>query len=475
MTAANEHRRGCDGPRIRSRWAAAMLLLGTALVLAPAPAGAVCVGDCGGDGRVSIADLQACVNQANQLGGIACPNADQDGDGVDAMDVDNCILSFLDATNCPMVFIPAATNTAAATPTSPPGTSTPVSTSTAVHTNTPPVTSTVAATNTTIPTATATRTPTVTVTVPPTATVAPTCPLQAGRYTITQLAGGTLQVASIGGPTAQEPNLMGFPFPPGGAVVQDVGPGDANCVHPAIVPATGGFSAPVFCIPGLNFTVQVAQTACGIGQIDSNGGSDYTVTERGDTSDSSPTCNLPAVGCPPGPPSTMLANRDSSLRVDITVGNGAADTCAGGGTGNAILAIPVRTTTWLSANFSCPDSDGTFNQGTDTPVLIVPQILDFTTDVSTASWTDIDGDGCSIAGAGPAAGLTRTGACINTGAMTVTTAATGTIGSNGSPLFDLTFATLLPNSLSGPAAPMGAVCASPPLINFSGLASRCIQ
>ena len=171
----------------------------------------------------------------------------------------------------------------------------------------------------------------------------------------------------------------------------------------------------------------------------------------------------------------MLANRDSSLRVDITVGNGAADTCPGGGTGNAIVAIPVRTTTWLAANFTCPDSDGVFNQPGDTPILVVPQILDFTTDVSTASWTDLDGDGCSIAGAGPSSGLTRTGSCINTGAMTVTTAATGTIGSAGSPLFDLTFATLLPNALSGPTAPMGATCTTPPTINFTGVATRCIQ
>jgi hypothetical protein len=456
MIAVREQRRGCDGLRIRTRWAAAMFLLGTTLVFAHAPAGAVCVGDCGGDGRVSIADLQACVNQANQLGGIACPNADQNGDGVDTMDVDNCILSFLNADDCPMVFTPAATNTAAATATSPPTTNTPVST------NTPPATPTASATNTATAVSTSTASHTVTLTPLPTATAAPTCPLTAGRYTITQVSGGQLQVASIDGGTPG-----GFPFPTGGIVVQDVGPGDADCVHQTVVPATGGFSAPIFCIPGLNFSVQVTQSGCGVGQIDSNGGSDYTVTEVGDTSDSSVTCSLPHAG-----PCTNGA--DASVRVDITVGDASADICGGPGTANSIVVIPVMTQTWLAQDFTCPDVDGVFDPGTDTDILLINQNLDFTTDTSTSSWSDIDGDGCSIAGAGPAAGFSRTGACLDIGGGTVTTAATGTIGSDGSPLFDLTFATLLPNTVSGPAASGGATCPSPPTVNFAGPATRCI-
>jgi hypothetical protein len=42
------------------------------------------------------------------------------------------------------------------------------------------------------------------------------------------------------------------------------------------------------------------------------------------------------------------------------------------------------------------------------------------------------------------------------------------------PLFDLTFATRLPNSISGPMALVGASCPSPPVINFAGSATRCI-
>jgi hypothetical protein len=294
----------------------------------------------------------------------------------------------------------------------------------------------------------------------------PTCPVAQGRYTLTQVAGGQLQVASIDGGTPG-----GFPFPAGGTVVQDVtGASLPNCVHDTVVPASGGFSAPIFCIPGLNFTVQVTQDGCGVGRIDSNGGSDFTITEVGDTSDSSVTCNLPHMGCPPGPPTN---GADASVRVDITVGNGMADACGGGGTANAITIIPVETQTWLADDFSCPDGDGVFD-GADTDILLIKQNLDFTTDVSSSSWSDIDGDGCTIAGAGPVPGFSRTGVCIDLGLNTVTTVATGTIGSDGSPLFDLTFATRLPNTLSAPAAFGGATCVTPPVVNFSGAATRCI-
>ena len=257
--------------------------------------------------------------------------------------------------------------------------------------------------------------------------------------------------------------------------MQDVSaPSLPDCVHSTVVPAAGGFSVPVFCIPGLNFTVQVVQNGCGVGRIDSNGGSDFTIAEVGDTSDNSATCNLPAVGCPPGPPSNMQADRDSSVRVDITVGDGSADTCAGGASiANSVVVIPVITTTWLADDLTCPDVDGVFD-GSDTLVLVINQNLDFTTDVSTSSWADIDGDGCSIAGAGPAAGLTRTGACLDVITGAVTLVGSGTIGSDGAPLFDLTFAARLPNTLVGPAPFTGETCGSPPGVDFDGTATRCI-
>ena len=60
-------------------------------------------------------------------------------------------------------------------------------------------------------------------------------------------------------------------------------------------------------------------------------------------------------------------------------------------------------------------------------------------------------------------------------ARTVSTAATGTIGSLGIPLYDLAFSTFLPNTFTGPEAPMGATCANPPLIDFTGEVDRCIS
>jgi hypothetical protein len=325
------------------------------------------------------------------------------------------------------------------------------------------------------------------------------CPLGPGLYTVTSVSGGTLTVSTF----------QPFPFPNGGTVKEEVS--DANmpdCIHSVVVPFPGGFQSPVFCVPALGFTVEVKQTSCGIGQLDSNGGSDYTVTEIGDTSDTSDICNIPQVGaCGP-------QSEDSSVRVDVTVGDGTPDTCtrcstsgkpcqtaedcgAGGGscdnhgTANGIIAIPVVTTTWIehSSGDLCgtidpstgqPNgADGTFDPGPD-PVhddfLVVrfPQILDFTTDTNTTKWQDLDGDGCVIAGRGPAAGLTNTGACLDLDAKTISTAASGPIGSSGSPTFDLTYTTRLVNSFSGPEAPSGATCDNPPAINFNGLAHQCI-
>jgi hypothetical protein len=286
---------------------------------------------------------------------------------------------------------------------------------------------------------------------------------------LTQVSGGTLRVDG----------LPAFPFPAGGQIVQDVSAGNADCVHQTVVPFPGGFSAPVFCIPSLGFTTKVQQTGCGVGRIDSDGGSDYTIVERGDTS--SPTiCALPHNNCSNG--------ADSNVQLNVTVGNGTADTCSSG-TANATVSVPVFTTTWLTFS-GCPDPDGTYNPGTDTLIVSFPQTLDFTTDSTDADWTDLDPDGCCIAGAGPGSntnpcnpggtgGFSATGTCIDlTGVgvagADVTTVASGTVGSSGSPLFDLTFLTQLPNEVTGPAALQGATCSSPPTIDFAGTAIRCI-
>jgi hypothetical protein len=315
-------------------------------------------------------------------------------------------------------------------------------------------------------------TPTNTNTATPTATSTPvpTCPLAAGEYTLTQVAGGILTVDG----------LPSFPFPAGGTIKQDVAAAVAPaCVHNTVVPFPGGFSAPVFCIPALGFTTSLQQTGCGIGRIDSNGGSDFTVDEVGDTSAPSPPCGLPA-SCGFG--------ANSNIRVDVTVGDGGADVC-GSGTANAIVSVPVFTTTWQRP-LMCPDPDGMYNPGPDILIVSFPQTLDFTTDNTAADFQDIDPDGCCIAGAGPASntnpctpggpgGPTGTGTCINLAGIGLagvdtTTVASGAIGSAGSPLYDLSFLSILPNEATATGPFAGAVCGSPPPINFAGTATRCI-
>src|SRR6185369_13257747 len=186
----------------------------------------------------------------------------------------------------------------------------------------------------------------------PTVTHTPVvCPASEGRYTQTTT-GGVLKVSTF----------LPFQFPAGGTTIQDVSAGDSNCVHNTVVPYPGGLTVPVFCVPALGYTVQVSQTGCGIGIIDSNGGSDLTTTEKGDTSYNSG-------GCAASQSCAVFI--DSSGEIDITVGDGSADTCSSG-TANAMVSIPVNTVTWLSTN-GCPDTDGDPNGGDDTIITQFPQ------------------------------------------------------------------------------------------------------
>jgi hypothetical protein len=352
----------------------------------------------------------------------------------------------------------------------------------ATATETPVATNTAAATNTATvpPIPTATDTPTATLTLTPTVTHTPVlCPASQGRYTQTTT-GGVLKVSTF----------LPFQFPAGGVTVQDISAGDSNCVHTTVVPYPGGFSTPIFCVPALGYTVQVSQTGCGIGIVDSNGGSDLTTTEKGDTSYSSGACTTTQ---------SCAAFSDSSGEIDITVGDGTPDTCSSG-TGNAMVSIPVNTVTWL-ADEGCPDSDGMLD-GMDTVITQFPQTLDLTTDRATAQFADnAPTDACSLRGAGPAGPFTTnqicaeagnpyaccsgpgTGTCVGSGAIgtcmnfgtnTVTVAGGGTVFSSAAPLHDLLFTTVQLSNISAPAAFGGATCDSPPVINFTGMAQRCI-
>lgn len=263
-------------------------------------------------------------------------------------------------------------------------------------------------------------------------------------------------------------SIASFPLPAGIDIVQDVGPGTSpTCAHDVVVP-DGGLVAPPFCIPVLGFTAQLIQSGCGTGRIASLGGADFTVAAVGDTSDSLGVCNLPHPGCPPGP--AALAG-DGSFRADVTVGDGAADTC-GHGTANAVLSIPTVSRVWLAAENICPDPSGTFDPSTDTLVLEYPQVLDLTTDAGTSRWSDLDGDGCALAGAGPLSGRSAAGTCLDLGDRTLSLAAAG-VASAGPPMFDIAFSLVLDADLAGPSAALHAVCASPPAIDFDGAVTRC--
>ena len=360
-------------------------LIALSVVITVAPARAQCVGDCNGDGMVSIDELITGVNIA--LGNqpiSACPAFDCDGSGTVPI---QCLIQ---AVNNALDGCPGGN-----------------------------------------------------------------CPLAAGSYTVTQTAGSMLTVS----------DATPFAFPAGGTIVEDVSAGDANCIHNVVVPFPGGIDVPAFCFPAFGFSVKLTQTGCGIGQIASKGGADYTISEIGDTS-SQPICNNQQE-CTNGV--------DSKVRVDVTVGNGMADTCPANAA-NSVVTIPVHTVSWLDLTNNppqCPSSE--FHPGTDLLVLDVTQILDLTTDTNKAQWSDLSGDGCPIAGRGPAAGLSSTGACWDLSANTVGLAASGAIGSQNTPLFDFTFTAMLLNAVSVPNPPLGATCEAPPPIDFTGSVTRCLE
>src|SRR5262249_28033082 len=117
--------------------------------------------------------------------------------------------------------------------------------------------------------------------------------------------------------------------------------------------------------------------------------------------------------------------------------------------------------------------DGVFKDG-DAIITQFDQILDFTTDATKSKWMDIDGDGCLLAGGGPAGGqATVTGARIDYNAGTGKTVASGVFGSTGLP-YDGSFSTTLPATIAKTGPFQGLTCAAPPAINFAGKATRCI-
>src|SRR4029450_5484578 len=152
------------------------------------------------------------------------------------------------------------------------------------------------------------------------------------------------------------------------------------------------------------------------------------------------------------------------------------------------LDIPVLSTTWSNQDFDgCPDPDGAFD-GADTLVSQFSFILSPTTGTTTAKFTDLNADSCSLPGgsAGPITtrvcsndasrpcsvladcpggtcvngtltGIAPLGPCCVVGQQT-TMVATGVAFTGAAPLFDLLFANRIPATITQCGAPAADTC-----------------
>jgi hypothetical protein len=304
--------------------------------------------------------------------------------------------------------------------------------------------------------------------------------------------------------------LPAFPFPSGVVTVVDMAAADAGCRHDATVPA-GGFSVPVFCIPGLGFTSSVTPLGCESGGAFGRGvvwdasapAPAPNVIRVGDTSDpSAASCGTLGSGCTATEGGTD-AGADTAGNIDTSRGGLATTTGV-----HTQLDIPVRSLTWNDADGNCPDDDFRYDADTDTLVTQFDFILSPTSGTSKATFIELNGDGCSFAGNGPGGtrtctndrtkvcganldcdsgtcavigdcpagalscttggkcrfqcsddadgvdGIPATGPCCVVG-QTTTVVATGLAFSGGSPLFDLVFTNVTPSSITACGAPTG--------------------
>jgi hypothetical protein len=102
------------------------------------------------------------------------------------------------------------------------------------------------------------------------------------------------------------------------------------------------------------------------------------------------------------------------------------------------------------------------DEGGDLPVTNFNFVLRPTTDVSTAKWEDKNGNGCSYSGGGPVGPITDTGVppagpCCALG-QTATVVSVGVAPSGAGPLYDLTFASKIPNTISACEAFVAGNC-----------------
>jgi len=237
-----------------------------------------------------------------------------------------------------------------------------------------------------------------------------------------------------------------------------------------------GFKVPTFLLPGLNFCVRVDQKACGIGVVNTSNPQtgDNDVTKMGDTSDPGDDCMYGTADDPAAKPCNTTAGgagADQKGKVVRTIGNGAPDPSGV----HFRFSVRELATVWSDVE-GCPSppcTGGHCNGGTGAACgsdvdcnatfavgegLVSQLILNAeqTTATATAGFTDMNGDGCAVAGfgflssnkPGPITIGPPAVAPAPYGGGNSITAAAGVVFPGSSPTFDLGFATVTPN---GPA------------------------
>jgi hypothetical protein len=223
------------------------------------------------------------------------------------------------------------------------------------------------------------------------------------------------------------------------------------------------FTAPTFAIPSLGACSRIDQKACGIGEVNTSNPQtgDNEVIKTGDTSDPGADCIYDA-GDPNLDCNTAAggAGTDTKGKIVKTVGNGSADPAGI----QFRVVTPMLSTTWSGDLQGCP-AGATFDAGETLLTQIILQAEPSTAGAS-ATYTDLDGDGCSFAGAGfsgPTANAS--GAAVPQpydGSSGSTSVAVGFALSGSFPLFDIGFVAVIPQAPAEVVAASACSCTESP-------------
>src|SRR5439155_13902551 len=243
----------------------------------------------------------------------------------------------------------------------------------------------------------------------------------------------------------------------------------AGCLKSTCCDAPG-FTIPTFLVPLLGGLCSCLDMyGCGFGAVNSSNPQvgDNEVSKTADTSDPGPDCEYGTVDDPPSKPCNTTAGgagRDQNGKVARTVGNGASDA-------NGIqyrLAVPLLWTAW--ADMQSPQGACVPGSTFDAGDLLITQVLlnaEFTTAGATGSFTDLNGDGCALAGSGFAnrsqSGPVRLGSPPAApqpydGSSGSTAVSAGVALNGGGPFFDIGFVGVVTNGPMTRLATQSCTC-----------------